>query len=240
MDIRLKTYKKSFDHSYTMGVFPTIELLQFQPQIVITVLIHSKGKQNRGIRKIIDLCQQQDINYQVNDHRVEALSRKDNVYAIGVFEKREHELDQTRNHVLLVNPSSMGNLGTIMRTMLGFGYEDLGIIEPAADSYDPSTVRASMGALFHIRLQKFEHFSEYVGRYLRRYYLLKSNGEIPLPKADFETPHTLVFGNESAGLDDDYDSYGQTIRIPQNERIDSLNLAVSVGITLYQVAQTKP
>lgn len=237
MNVRLKTYKKSFDHAYTLGVFPTIELLQFQPAHAIGVLLHTKGKINTGVQKIIALCRQHNIEYQFDDRKVDSLSKKENEYAVGVFEKYQQKLAADHNHVLLVNPSSMGNLGTILRTMLGFGYEDLAIIEPAADIYNPSTVRASMGALFQIQFERFDGIETYIQNFGRKMYLLKSDGEHLLPNTDFETPHTLVFGNESAGLEDRYNRYGQSIRIPQDHRIDSLNLALAVGITLYQAAQ---
>ena len=39
------------------------------------------------------------------------------------------------------------------------------------------------------------------------------------------TPHSLIFGNESSGLDDIYMTYGQSVFIPHTNAIDSLNLA---------------
>ena len=60
------------------------------------------------------------------------------------------ELDDA-NHVVLVNPGDMGNMGTIIRTMLGFNYSNLAIIKPGVDVFDPRVIRASMGALFNTR-----------------------------------------------------------------------------------------
>lgn len=56
------------------------------------------------------------------------------------------------NHVVLVNPGILGNMGTIIRTMLGFNYTNLAIIRPG-DVFDPRVVRASMGALFNINFE---------------------------------------------------------------------------------------
>ena len=47
-----------------------------------------------------------------------SFSPKSNCYAIGVF-KTFYEPLQKGNHIVLVNPMDMGNMGTIMRTMLG-------------------------------------------------------------------------------------------------------------------------
>lgn len=39
-DVQLKKYAKKFDYSYTLGAFPTIELLKNQPRHVLKVLLH--------------------------------------------------------------------------------------------------------------------------------------------------------------------------------------------------------
>lgn len=77
------------------------------------------------------------------------------------------ELDDA-NHVVLVNPGDMGNMGTIIRTMLGFNYSNLTIIKPGVDVFDPRVIRASMGALFNINFEYFDSFSEYLDKYPKR------------------------------------------------------------------------
>ena len=44
----MKIYKKSDDTSYTLGVFPTIELLKTRPQDVVRVIVHSSIEKNSG------------------------------------------------------------------------------------------------------------------------------------------------------------------------------------------------
>jgi TrmH family RNA methyltransferase len=235
---RLKRYKKDFDHSYTFGVFPTLELLANHPQEALGVMAHPKGLENSGVTKIRQICAAHGIPFEFQEKTFQRLGARDNDYAIGVFRKTETRLDQSTNHVILVNPGSMGNLGTILRTMLGFGYLDLAIIHPAADIFHPEVVRASMGSLFHIRLARFLNFEEYRKAYPRQLYLLMTDGQIPLPEVSFEPPFGLVFGPENAGLPQEYHTYGTSVSIPQSKAIDSLNLAISAGITFYQSAMT--
>jgi TrmH family RNA methyltransferase len=129
----------------------------------------------------------------------------------------------------------MGNLGTIIRTMLGFNYCDLAIIESAADIFHPEVVRASMGALFNIRFHRFSDFASYQEAFPRNFYPMMTDGDVPLPFAKFKQPYGMIFGPENSGLPEEYRGYGTSINIPQSKYIDSLNLAVSVGITLYQI-----
>ena len=44
---------------------------------------------------------------------------------------------------------------------------------------------------------------------------------------------TLIFGNEGRGLPAEFARRGQPVRIPSNDRIDSLNLAIAAGIGIY-------
>ena len=44
---------------------------------------------------------------------------------------------------------------------------------------------------------------------------------------------TLIFGNEGSGLPAAFAGMGQPVRIPSNDRIDSLNLSVAAAIGIY-------
>ena len=55
LNLKLKRYQKDFDHSYSFGVYPTLELLAYRPESVLAVLLHSKGLKNQGITKIHNL-----------------------------------------------------------------------------------------------------------------------------------------------------------------------------------------
>ncbi|MDQ3927566.1 MAG: TrmH family RNA methyltransferase [Chloroflexota bacterium] len=238
MDVPLKPYKREFDHSYSLGVFPTLELLEAQPQHVLKVLVSSKGERNEGVRKLERLCERVGIHLEVNDRAVERLAQKENTFAVGVFRKYAADLQPASNHVVLVNPSDMGNLGTIARTMLGFGMANLGIVRPAADMFDPKVVRASMGAIFHLRCCYFDSFEQYrraAGE--RLLYPFMTGGDLLLDKARFRPPFTLIFGNESSGLPAEYREIGSPVTIKHTNAIDSLNLPMSVGIALYEATR---
>ncbi len=233
---RLKRYKKDLAHSYTFGVFPTLELLAHRPQNALGVVAHPQGLENSGIIKMREICRRKRIPFEIREKTFPRLGARENDFAVGVFRKAETGLNASTDHVILVNPGGTGNLGTIIRTMLGFGFHDLAIIEPAADIFHPETIRASMGALFQLRFARFESFEAYLERFPRQFYLLMTDGATALPEARFHSPFGLVFGNESRGLGPQFRPLGTSVRIPQSTAIDSLNLAVSVGVTLYQAS----
>jgi len=233
MGVRLKRYQKEFEHSYSFGVFATLELLHYRPEQVIEVLIAEKGERNSGVGKLRQACAARGIRAEVNDGAIERLSPRESHLAVGVFRKYESRLDAGHNHVVLVNPSDMGNLGTIARTMAGFGLSDLALIRPAVDALDPRAVRASMGALFQLSTAYFDDFGSYRAAFGHALYPLMTDGGLALAEARFSPPWALVFGSESSGLGQEFQQMGTSIRIPQSARVDSLNLSVAVGIALY-------
>ena len=234
MDTRLRRYKKGSEYSYSFGVYPTLELLHHRPQDVLGVIVHPKGEKNEGVDKIRTICQDKRISMEINARLPNRLGARENDYAMGIFQVTETRLDPGKNHVVLVNPGGRGNLGTIIRTMLGFNFQDLAIIKPAADIFHPDVIRASMGALFQLRFGLFTDYSTYEKTYPRNMYPLMTDGKITLPDAVFKLPYSLIFGNESSGLSEEFHQIGTSVSIPQSRRIDSLNLAASVSVTLYQ------
>ena len=151
-----------------------------------------------------------------------------------IFDKHDMNVEPGRPHVVLVNPSDSGNLGTILRTGLGFGFKDYVIIKPGVDIYNPKTIRSSMGAFFHVRFTYYDSFEQYRQKFSNhQMYLFMLDGKINLKdmkERQQKNPFSLVFGNEGSGLPGFFRDYGDSIYIEHNNEIDSLNLSVAFGI----------
>lgn len=232
----IKPYQKTMDYTYTLGVFETIEALKFIPREIKEIYLKSDIGDNRGLDQIISYANKYQIPLIYSDKTINRLAKKDNCLAIAIINKYQNKLDPNNNHVVLVNPGDMGNMGTILRTMLGFGYSNLAIISPGVDAFNPKVLRSSMGAIFQVRIQYFSSFEEYLKTYSKNVYCLMLKGATNLYKTKIKDNHCLVFGNESSGLSDEYLNYGKSIFIPHSNKIDSLNLAMAVGITLSKAS----
>ena len=238
----LSPYKAALDYSYAPGVFPSLECLTHRPDLVRRVLVHSSAAGREGVSRLTALAASLNIRVEEADRALARISGKENCYAAAVFEKREETPNAEKPHVLLHQPGDSGNVGTILRTALGFGLEDLVLIRPCVDIFDPKTVRASMGSLFQLRLRVYDRMEDYLEAFPgRQLFPFMLDASVPLEEAlkrrDPE-PWTLIFGNEGRGLPPDFARLGQPVRIPSNNRIDSLNLAIAAGIGLY--AFTRP
>lgn len=232
--MKLQKYKKEFEFSYTLGPFPTFELLNFATPLALEV--HASPEFNE-LEKLKALCDKKGVPFILGDSQIKKISGKEICYAAGVFKKQAGSLDSDAHHVVLHNISDMGNLGTILRTLLGFGIENLAIIQPAADIYSPKVVRASMGAIFQMKVQLFESFDEYVKAYGDKRdlfpFMLTGKNTLNLENCPKSSKYSLIFGNEARGLPTEFEEIGTAIFIPQSSKVDSLNLAVSVGVGVF-------
>lgn len=232
----IKPYSKDSELSYTEGFFPTFEMLLNHKEDFIMLYVSSDAITSEGFKKIQNMVPKDKII--VSDKAFSITKSKGNAHVLGVFKKFDMKLSSVENHLVMVNPSDMGNLGNAMRTLLAFGYHDLAIIEPAADIFNPKTVRASMGALFKIRVETFKDFDSYIQRYPREYYPFVLQESTPLNEMEFISPCALVFGNEATGLPTSIRN-SNNVRIEQSDEVDSLNLTTSIAIGLYKLKMQK-
>ncbi len=234
-------YKRESKISYTLGITLTIELLKKRPELVKQVYFHTYFEEKEAYHLIVELCKKHQIGITKGNKIFNILSQKDNCYVIAEFEKFENKIDKERNHLVLVNPSDSGNLGTIMRSALGFNITDIVIINPAVDVFNPKTIRSSMGAIFHLNIQYFSDFTEYKEQLLPRDYfpfMLKAKEELTnISSLKKSKNYSLIFGNEATGLNDSFLNIGKPIIIKHSNKIDSLNLPIAVSIALYEVTK---
>ncbi|MGB8818140.1 MAG: RNA methyltransferase [Rhizobiaceae bacterium] len=173
-----------------------------------------------------------------------AISRRDNPQGvIGVFGQRWHDLTEIRPApdkvwVALDRVRDPGNLGTIIRTADAAGASGVILIGETTDPFALETVRATMGSVFAIPLyraneQGFLDFRKKFGGLAVGTHL---QGSVDYRTVNYAgKPLLLVMGNEQSGLTPALaQGCDQLIRIPQDGKADSLNLAVATGIALYE------
>ena len=235
--MKVSRYKKEDQVTYALGATVAMEFLNNQPALVQAVIIHPAFRSEDTIEKIKTICNQWRIEVSKEEKPFNILSQKENCYVIAVIRKVNMELDEG-NHIVLVNPSNAGNLGTIIRSAAGFGVTNIAIITPAVDHYDPKTVRASMGALARVRIRTYETFKDYQKEFgSNNYYPFMLDGSTLLQETEIISPYSLIMGNEATGLPADFKNVGQPVRIEHTNNIDSLNLPIATSIALYEATK---
>ena len=230
--MQIKRYKNEFNYSYTLGIFPTIEVIKNKPDIVNKVFLSPDIEKSKGYEMIYSLCKENNIEVITDSAPFKILSTKENVYAIAVFNKYKSAISDGKNTVVLENPGNAGNVGTIIRTMVGMGVHNLVIIRPSVDLFNPEVIRSSMGSLFKINFEYFDTLDSYLKITKNSIYYLSGGGK-SIAEVKIEKPYSLIFGNEGSGLSSDVAKHGEVLTIKMTDEIDSFNLSVAVGIALF-------
>ncbi|SNY90096.1 RNA methyltransferase, TrmH family [Cohaesibacter sp. ES.047] len=189
---------------------------------------------------------------EVSEQVLSKLTHRDNPqHVIGVFRQRFGSLEDLAQDVeaaggdmvvAMEGVKDPGNLGTTIRTSDAVGASALVLIGETTDPFSLEAVRATMGSIFHIPLYRAtrEEFlnwrkswpGEIVGTHLK--------GAVDYRTIKAKEPLMVMMGNEQSGLPDAFaEACDHLVKIPMAGRAESLNLAVSTGITLFRLREGK-
>ena len=149
----------------------------------------------------------------------------------------EQTLKEARTAVVLDRVQDPGNLGTIIRSCEALKADTVLLLKGSCSQYNHKVLRASMGSSF--RLPIHENLdAEQLLRLLQQYKFVcigtSADGN-PLDSFSFPPKVALFFGSEGQGLSDSLLAACEALLgIPINPRVESLNVAASVAVCLYE------
>ena len=156
---------------------------------------------------------------------------------IAVYSKVENKIDYSGPIIYLNALNDPGNLGTILRSALAFGLKNIVIDEYSADIYNPKTISAGKDAIFKLNIE-FDQNLKIIKEIKKKMpvfttRLERSEGLDLLKK---QKKFCVVFGSESHGVEQKIQELSNNfIRIPMNNEIESLNVAISAGIIFHKI-----
>jgi RNA methyltransferase, TrmH family len=134
-----------------------------------------------------------------------------------------------------------GNAGTVLRSADASGAAGIVFTATSVDVYNPKTVRASAGSLFHlpvVRGVSTEDAVRSVGERGFRVLAMAADGSQDLYRTDLSGPVAFLFGNEAHGLPPEVLALADiSVRVPQVGRAESLNLAAAATVCLFERAR---
>jgi len=136
-----------------------------------------------------------------------------------------------------------GNAGTIVRSADAAGAAGVVFGAASVDVYNPKTVRACAGSVFHLPVVRDVPTAEAVDA-LRasghRILAMDAHGSNSLYTTDVSGPVAFVFGNEAHGLPQEVVAAADaTVRVPHAGAAESLNLAAAATICLFEHARRR-
>ena len=141
--------------------------------------------------------------------------------------------------LVAVDVRDPGNAGTLLRNAEAAGTGGVVFCDGSVDVFNPKTVRASAGSLFHVPVVSGGEPAEVLTRLrqagLRPFGTTARDGT-PYDEADLTARIALVLGNEAhglpAGLDEVLDG---VLTIPMAGRSESLNVGMAAAVLCFEV-----
>jgi TrmH family RNA methyltransferase len=146
-----------------------------------------------------------------------------------------------RRYLLCENISDPGNLGTLIRSALAFGFEAILTTGQSAEPFSPKVVRSSAGTLFGVRhgVDTTENVVAYAGRQKVAIVATGTKGAMTLgdlKKIIGKRPVMLAVGSEADGISPSLQRAATyTVRIDHEPEVESLNAAVAGSILMKEI-----
>jgi len=213
---------------------------------VIRTLIYAKAAKGKPLVEKIaaKTVASGGLVLEVSEKVMSSIVRRDNPQMVaGVFEQRWKPLSAIRpqqgeTYVALDRVRDPGNLGTIIRTADAAGASGVILVGDCTDPFAVETVRATMGSVFALPVSQASVSDFLAWRKGADVQIVATHlaGSVDYRTVDYKKkPTVLLMGNEQSGLPEELASKAdQRVRIPQQGRADSLNLAVATAVMLYE------
>ncbi|MFZ0455101.1 MAG: RNA methyltransferase [Ignavibacteriaceae bacterium] len=158
------------------------------------------------------------------------------IMAVFQIPHKDNQLEkiETNQVVCLENIADPGNVGTILRNCDWFGIDTIILLKGCAEVYNPKTIRASMGAIFHLNIFNEIEFNSLASLKLKGYKILTAdlNGE-NISSFKFPTKSIIIFSNEASGPSQNLLNISDyLITIPRYGNAESLNVASASAVIL--------
>jgi len=152
--------------------------------------------------------------------------------------ERASEHDPAGCVALLHEVRDPGNAGTVLRSADAADAGAVVFSETSVDVYNPKTIRASAGSVFHLPIVRGASTLDAIGMAKAaggRVLAMTTGGDGDLYRADLSGPVVFVFGNEAHGLSEEVVAAADAqVRVPQSSRAESLNLAAAATVCLFE------
>lgn len=168
----------------------------------------------------------------VSNEIIESLSTNKTPQPIIALCKKITPKKISSNKVLVLEKiNDPGNLGTLIRSALAFGFQDL-IVE-GVEIYNPKVLQASQGAFFSVNILEVKNSVEEISKYKNYQYLVTSLGKDSEEFEHLAKPEKimLVLGNESKGISSEMKKIA-THLIFIKTNFESLNIASAGAILM--------
>ena len=153
------------------------------------------------------------------------------VVKVSIFQ----DIDFRKDTIFLERIQDPGNLGTILRSAVGFGVEQIICSKGTVSAWSPKVLRSGMGAHFKLKIFENQDLNLLVDKMQVPVFATSLRAEKSIYDEDFTTKTAWIFGNEGAGVSEDIQKLAtKKVKIPHSAKIESLNVAMAATVCLSE------
>lgn len=248
--LQQKKYRDAEKKLLIEGARLTLEALKSDWQV--DELIHTRPfAESQHAKLLFALAAQREIPI-VEVTQVDFKKLSDTVTSQGVIavvaakDWQTQPLDRLRElprclFVAIEKLQDPGNLGTIIRTAEWLGADAM-VVGPESVAWsNPKTLRASMGAIFHLPVFEEQNFIDFLsGAKLHgaTIYAADQRGDFPYTTLRFSRKNILLLGDEIQGISEACRVLAdRNVVIPSRGRGESLNVAIAAAILMAEMTR---
>ncbi|MBE5731527.1 MAG: RNA methyltransferase [Clostridiales bacterium] len=178
--------------------------------------------------------------YVVKDSVFEKISTTSNSQGVVAIAKQpEHKPHNSQYCLFLDRIRDPGNLGTILRTAVACGFDDVYCFS-CVDVYNPKVVRSAMSAITKLNIIDCEEDILYdLDAYGYEILCADMDGDNIFEKNFSDKKACLIIGNEANGVSDYVREKSHVIISLPMQGIESLNAGVCASVMMYQIKYNK-
>ncbi len=158
--------------------------------------------------------------------------------SVEAIENNLGSKDKLPTVLLMLRVNNPSNLGAVLRTAEAAGVAGVIITKQSTDVFSPRAIRASMGAVFRIPIWPevdFEQAVDWAEQLGLQSTAIGTASQNSYVNADLRIPRLLIFGSEAHGIGrEEMDRINESMCIPMEGGVESLNLAVAAAIVLFE------
>ncbi|MES2832179.1 MAG: RNA methyltransferase [Pseudomonadota bacterium] len=142
--------------------------------------------------------------------------------------------------VLLDNVQDPGNLGSILRSAAAAGVRAMFCSAGCASAWAPKVMRAGMGAHFSLTIAEDVDLASLMTNSMIPTVATSSHADNTVYALDLRSPVAWLFGHEGQGVKPELLQLAtHQILIPQVDAVESLNVAASAAVCLFEQVRQK-
>lgn len=187
--------------------------------------------------------------YLVNDAIINKIATTKNPQNIlGIVKMLDHNITNLlpiikgnkTKLIMLDDVNDPGNLGTIIRTAAGLGYDGIIMSPNTVDLYNEKVIRSTQGVMFKIpiikaNLQEIIKLLKKEKVFCIGTALTNAKDVKHITKKD---KFAICLGNEAKGISKEVlDNMDENVKIAMKNDVESLNVSVAAGIIMYEMME---